>query len=645
MLADKGKRYSRVLSAPMPIAVIAAVAVVLSSNTLTAAASPTGSVPSSHPPPSGHRPGPVSVEQNSPAQLIPAPSSALASMIGARPAVLRSGTAAQAGLLSAPIAKIRSDVAAGLVPQGTGRHPLFPGAVSLQAHNGVVVSAVAVGYSDLYSDDTPTLLPPEQRVKTRLDTIYDLASLSKLFTSIVAMQLAEQGKLDLSAPVVRYLPSFAAHGKSDITITNLLTHTSGFAPDPDPPLWQLPADKRVAAILNTAPAAPPNTQYVYSDLNMMTMALVEQAITGRTLDHLVAAQITGPLHMTSTMYNPPASLLPRIAAEEYQRVPDRGLVHGQVHDENAWALGGVAGHAGVFSDAHDLAILAQTMLNGGRYGHTRILSKTSVMEMLTNLNQAYIGQNHGYGFELYQTWYNGALATPYTAGHTGFTGTDIVIDPTTRSFSILLTNAVHPSRNWGSTNPVRRAVTDDLARAIPVRPVGGGTAWYSGMSDATTSTLTLPAISTPTTPVAASELPASTSASTSKPPSLRLDFALWCDTEPDADVLTLQRSDDGGLTWTTVPFSVTDWPERYQTPGTVSGYDGHRWFAATATLGQPTPTPIQLRWIYKTDNLYHGRGVYLDHLSVISGRTVLFSDDRPSDADRISASNFTKSRN
>ena len=207
------------------------------------------------------------------------------------------------------------------------------------------------------------------------------------------------------------------------------------------------------AILNTAPVAPPNTQYVYSDLNMMTLALVEQQITGKTLDKLVSEQITGPLHMTSTMYNPPASLLPRIAAEEYQRVPDRGLVHGQVHDENAWALGGVAGHAGVFSDAHDLAILAQTMLNGGRYGHTRILSKQSVTAMLTNLNQAYVGQNHGYGFELYQTWYNGALATPYTAGHTGFTGTDIVIDPTTQSFSILLTNAVHPEPQLGFDQP------------------------------------------------------------------------------------------------------------------------------------------------------------------------------------------------
>ena len=212
---------------------------------------------------------------------------------------------------------------------------------------------------------------------TQLDTIYDLASLSKLFTSIVAMQLAEQGKLDLAAPVVNYLPAFGSHGKSDITITNLLTHTSGLPRTPTRRCGSCPGSARGRDPRHCAGRTAEHPVRVL-DLNMMTLALVEQQITGKSLDKLVAQQITGPLHMTSTMYNPPASLLPRIAAEEYQRVPDRGLVHGQVHDENAWALGGVAGHAGVFSDAHDLAILAQTMLNGGSYGHARILSRRSV---------------------------------------------------------------------------------------------------------------------------------------------------------------------------------------------------------------------------------------------------------------------------
>lgn len=569
----------------------------------------------SHSPGGGSTP---SVEQNSPAQLVPAPSSALYSMLGQHDRTLRTGSAEQAGLLPDPIAKISADVEAGLAPQGAGKHPLYPGAVALVAHRGVIVSETAHGYSSLYSDSAPTLLPEDQRVKTQTDTMYDVASLSKLFTSTVAMQLADQGKLDLGAPVVNYLPAFASHGKSDITITNLLTHTSGLQPDPTPPLWQLPAGDRVQAILDTTPTVQPNTSYVYSDLNMMTLALVEQAITGKTLDTLVAEQITRPLGMTSTMYNPPAGLLPRIAAEEYQTVPDRGLVHGQVHDENAWALGGVAGHAGVFSDVHDLAILAQTVLNGGRYGSTRILSKDSVVAMLTNLNQNYRGQNHGLGFDLYQYFYEGALATPYTAGHTGFTGTDIVIDPTTQSFSILLTNAVHPSRSWGSTNPVRRAVTDDLARAIAVHPMSGRTDWYSGMADASTASVTVPV----------ARLGAKA----------RLDFALWYDTEP-SDVLTLQQSADGGTTWTPLPFTFTAGRESYSSPSTVSGYSGHRWYEARAQLA-PAAGPVQLRWTYLTDTRYHGRGVYLDRIRVSDSHGTIFNDSRPEDAATVTAVGF-----
>ncbi len=351
---------------------------------------------------------------------------------------------------------------------------------------------------------------------------------------------------------------------------------------------------------------------------MMTLALVEQAVTGKPLDTLVAGLITGPLRMTSTLYNPPASLLPRIAAEEYQTVPDRGLVHGQVHDENAWALGGVAGHAGVFSDAHDLAVLAQTLLNGGSYGRTRILSKASVIALFTNLNQAFPGDNHGYGFELYQHWYEGALATPYTAGHTGFTGTDLVIDPTTDSFSILLTNAVHPSRSWGSTNPVRRAVADDLARAVAVHPLAGDTAWYSGMVDASTETLTVPL------PELAEHA--------------RLAFGLWYDTEP-TDLLTLQESTDGGASWAPLGFELSDGRHRYYAAGPVSGYSGHRWYAASTVL-PPSSGPVLLRWSYRTDSLYHGRGVYLDRLVVRDATGLRFDDTRPADAARIAAVGF-----
>ncbi len=149
------------------------------------------------------------------------------------------------------------------------------------------------------------------------------------------------------------------------------------------------------------------------------------------------------------------------------------MIRGEVHDENAWSLGGVAGHAGLFSTAHDLAILARTLLNGGRYGHARILEADTVRAMLVNENAEFPGDSHGLGFELDQRWYMDGLSTPVTFGHTGFTGTSVVIDPLSDSFVILLTNRVHPSRDWGSNNPARRAVARDLARAIAVRPIEG----------------------------------------------------------------------------------------------------------------------------------------------------------------------------
>ena len=177
--------------------------------------------------------------------------------------------------------------------------------------------------------------------------------------------------------------------------------------------------------------------------------------------------------MTDTMFNPPARLVDRIAATEAQPWAGRPMIRGEVHDENAWSLGGVAGHAGLFSTAHDLAVLARTLLNGGRYGHARILEADTVRAMLVNENAEFPGDSHGLGFELDQRWYMDGLSTPVTFGHTGFTGTSVVIDPLSDSFVILLTNRVHPTRDWGSNNPARRAVARDLARAIAVRPLEG----------------------------------------------------------------------------------------------------------------------------------------------------------------------------
>ncbi len=309
----------------------------------------------------------------------------------------------------------------------------------------------ASGYSLRYADGAGTELPREQWIPTRDDTIFDMASVSKLFTSILVVQQVERGAIRLEEPVASYLPAFAAQGKGAITVRQLLTHTSG--PKSWMPLYSAWPDKasRIQAVMDVAPTSPPGTTHLYSDLNLITLGALLERQTGQELDQLVRERITTPLAMKDTGYNPDPSLKPRIAATEFQATPPRGMVWGEVHDENAWSLGGVAGHAGIFSTAHDMAVLAQTMLNGGTYAGHRILSADSVRKMTTNYNTAFPGDSHGLGFELDQRFYMGGLSSPSTAGHTGYTGTSIVIDTMSRSFAIVLSTASTPAAAGAAT--------------------------------------------------------------------------------------------------------------------------------------------------------------------------------------------------
>lgn len=534
---------------------------------------------------------------------------------------LRPGTPAQAGLDPGPINAALTQIDDWTQGEAGADHPMFSGAVTLLVHDGVVVARQAAGYALRYADQQGDPLPADQQIPMRTDTIFDLASLSKLFTSIVAMQQIEAGRLNLSATVASYLPEFASNGKGTITIQQLLTHTSGLPADPDPALWQYPdMASRIKAILDTVPEYPPGTTYLYSDLNMLTLQQVLQQITGKSLDVLVREGITGPLHMTDTMYNPPAALKPRIAAEEYEQgpgEPQRGLVWGQVHDENAWAMGGVAGHAGVFSTVDDIAVLAQAILNGGTYAGHRILSQRSVTEMMTNYNQNFPGDSHGLGFELDQRWYMGGLDSPNTAGHTGFTGTSIVIDPESRSIALLFTNRVHPTRNWGSTNASRRAVGDALAHAMAVRPPHSAVSWYSGIGDASTATLSTPELSPRGGPVT-------------------IGYDTFVDTEAGYDFVTLQSSADG-TTWQDVPIQVTG---PGAPSGTVTRLSGgtRSWWHVTATL-PATTGGLWLRWQYTTDPENTGRGVNVAAVHVADGTGQLFDGDRTPTA--FTATNWT----
>ncbi|MEV5158295.1 serine hydrolase [Streptomyces sp. NPDC053728] len=550
---------------------------------------------------------------------------------------LRRGSAARAGLLADQLDQLVTDAEKYL--DASPVHPWYAGAVLLAGRGGTVALHRPVGKAVRYSaydekTDTGVELPPDQQIAMAEDTVFDLASVSKLFTSILAVQQIERGELELEARVASYLPDFAGGGKQDVTVRQLLTHTSGFRAWI--PLYKEPTrEGKLRLIWDEVPVSAPGTAYLYSDLNLISLQLIVEKITGRTQDVLLREEITAPLGMHRTRYNPPASWKPKIAATEDARLPwsglERGMIHGEVHDENAYSLGGIAGHAGVFSCAWDLAVLARTLLNGGAYGRSRILSEESVELLFTDFNTAFPGDEHGLGFELYQHWYMGAMATPRTAGHTGFTGTSLVLDPTTDSFLIVLGNSVHPVRSWRSGSAPRVATANRMARAVPVRPARGGTAWFSGMASAATATLALPALR----PTAARPL---------------LSCGFWWDTEPASDLLALESSSDSGVTWQPVPFTTVPtegehpWESQPHPDGSASGWSGRLWHRLEADLSTLRGGEIRLRWRYTTDQLYVGRGVYVDGIRVEDGGRTLFDERRPGDARRIEATGWTLSK-
>jgi CubicO group peptidase (beta-lactamase class C family) len=520
--------------------------------------------------------------------------------------VLRDGSPQSVGLDPAPIGEALGKIDGWTRPDPATGHPLFSGAVSLLAHDGVVVNRATAGYALRYADAAGTELPDAEKVPMRTDTIFDMASVSKLFTSITVMQLVERGQVDVAAPVATYLPEFGVNGKESITVAQLLTHTSGLVSWL--PLWSAYPDvpSRIKAVMDVAPHNPPGSTYEYSDLNLITLGVMVERLTGETLGEVVAERITGPLHMVDTGYNPPASKLDRIAATEYEAAPPRGMVRGSVHDENSWSLGGVAGHAGVFSTAGDMAILAQTILNGGTYRGHRILRPDTVTALLTNHNQNFPGDDHGYGFELNQMWYMGGLSGPRTAGHTGFTGTDVIIDPASRSFAILLTNRVHPSRSWGSINIARETLCTGLAKALAVRPRHGDDAWYAGIGDASQATLTTDALQ-PDGPV-------------------RVNFDAFVDSE-STDLLVLESSTDG-TSWTPVPMDVTGPGAPDETVNSLSGAGHRQWWRVGVHI--PHAAEITLRWRFTTDTRYTGRGIFVDGLRVTdSVHTLLNGEKEP----------------
>jgi CubicO group peptidase (beta-lactamase class C family) len=385
---------------------------------------------------------------------------------------LRSASAGEAGMRPEYADRLVTDAASYLVPAADHRdHPAYAGAVVLGARDGVIGVHAAVGDAVRYEvvDGRVVELPRARRVPMRTDTVFDIASVTKLFTAVVAMRQVERGVLDLDAPVARYLPEFAVNGKSRITLRQLLTHTAGL-PEEITLGGYSSREAALAAVLETPleRGMSPGAQFHYSDLGLITLGAVVERVTGAGLDEVVRTEITAPLGMRDTGYRPSASLRERSAATEFRL--DRGIVRGEAHDEKVAPLGGVAGHAGIFSTARDLAVFCQMLLNGGLYGTVRILRAQTVRQMLVNQNARFPTDDHGLGLELNQPWYMGPLASPGSFGHTGFTGTMVVVDPRSRVILILLTNQVHPDREWSAKtdyrNLPRRKLATDLARAV-----------------------------------------------------------------------------------------------------------------------------------------------------------------------------------
>ncbi|GAA2832586.1 serine hydrolase [Crossiella cryophila] len=519
---------------------------------------------------------------------------------------LRASTPERAGLDPAPINAALEKIRNWTQPQGTAK-PLFAGAVTLLAHDGRVVTRTATGQALRYADGIGTELPPEQQAPMRTDTIFDLASISKLFTSIAVMQQVEAGRVDLARTVASYLPEFAANGKDAITVEQLLTHTSGLPPFL--PLWRDHPDKpsRILGALTAKLQQPPGKAYIYSDLNLIALGVLVEKVTGDPLDVLVRKGITEPLGMRDTGYNPADKA--RTAATEFMTTPARGMVRGEVHDENAWSLGGVAGHAGVFGTADDLAVLGQTILNGGTYRGHRILRERTLRQMMTNHNTGFPDNAHGLGFELDQRWYMEGLSSPRTAGHTGFTGTSLVIDPVSRSVAVLLSNRVHPSRAWGSNNPARRALAQGFAQSLAVQPRHGKDAWHSAANEEQAATLR-------------------TGALYQRGPA-RLNFAAFVDTE-STDKVTVEASVDGGVNWQPLTLTATGAGAPADAVTALTGAGHRAWWRVSAEL--PVAASVTLRWRYASDKQYTGRGVFLDGIRISDRRGVLLDAEKHPEA-------------
>jgi len=350
----------------------------------------------------------------------------------------------------------------------------FPGAVVAVGNHDHVALLAAVGH---YGVDDPRPMTTE--------TVFDLASLTKVIGLTTAcILLVDQKKLDLNAPVQRYLPEFGGTGKERVTIRHLLTHSSGL-PAWRPLFRETETREAALALVDTTPLdTVPGARYLYSDLGAIVLTQVVERITKTRIDQYLGTAVFKPLGMTRTRYLPPAEWRDRIAPTEMDTVFRHRMIRGEVHDENTGRLGGISGHAGLFSTAGDLARFAEWLLEvregrrrseevGGSRGRQSPSSSDllrlppSLVEQFTRLQDLPPGSSRALGWDTPSEHSSaGTKLLAHAFGHTGFTGTSIWLDPDRDLFVILLTNRVHPTRANTKILKVRPFVADLVVDAL-----------------------------------------------------------------------------------------------------------------------------------------------------------------------------------
>lgn len=332
-----------------------------------------------------------------------------------------------------------------------------PGAVVLVARRGKVVFRKAYG--------NKTVKPRPEAMK--VDTIFDIASLTKIMATAPAiMQLVEEGKLSLTDRVSDILPDFAKSDKrkKEITIKQCLTHFSGLPPllDLTEPWEGIETAEKMA--MKTKLQNPPNTKFVYSDVNYIIAAAIVRKLSGESINQFTRKNLYQPLGMNSTTYTPDISWQPKIAPTEKRM---GNWLRGKVHDPTTYRMGGISGQAGLFASADDVAIFGQMILNQGQFQGVRVLHPRSIQTMIQN--QAPIGQGvqRGIGFDIDSPYSSvrGDLFPKNSFGHTGFTGTSLWIDPNSETILVILTNRLHPEGK-GNVVALRKRIANVVASSL-----------------------------------------------------------------------------------------------------------------------------------------------------------------------------------